>query len=492
LKPIRRLAGQTLIYGLSSILGRLLNWLLVPLHVRIFAPDAYGVVTEMYSYVALFFVVLTYGMETAFFRFARDEDPKKVYSTALVSLVTSSTGFILLILLFGTAIAGWLDYANHVEYIIMFAIVIALDALTAIPFARLRQENRGLRFATLRVLNIGINVIFNLVFLLLFPWILKEYPGSAWAGLVDRFYDPAIGVGYIFIANLIASAATFLMVLPMMLDIPWKFDKKLWNQMFHYAWPLLIMGLAGTINESFDRILLKHLLPDKATAMAQLGIYGACYKIPVIMTLFVQTYRFAAEPFFFAESKDKNAALTYARVMNLFVIVCALIFLGTMVYLDILKIYVSPEYYEGLKVVPVLLLANFFLGVFYNLSVWYKLTNKTLFGAKISLVGAAVSLLLNFTLIPVFGYMGSAWAHFICYFLMMVISWHYGQKYFPIPYDVKKFFAYMGYAVLLFAIHAMIPFPTELVKLAAGTVFLVLFAVPVVKIEGLHTLLIRK
>jgi O-antigen/teichoic acid export membrane protein len=248
------------------------------------------------------------------------------------------------------------------------------------------------------------------------------------------------------------------------------------------------MGLAGTLNESFDRILLKHLLPDKSTAMAELGIYGACYKIPVLMTLFVQTFRFAAEPFFFAESKDVKAQLTYARVMTLFVLVCALIFLGTMVYIDLIRYFVSPIYYSGLKVVPVLLLANFFLGVFYNLSVWYKLTNQTLYGAYISLGGAAFSLLLNFAMIPLMGYMGAAWVRFVTYFLMMAISWYYGQKYYPIPYNLKKFFAYMGYAVALYFIHAIIPFPSELIKLLAGTGFIVAFLLPVIRMEGMLSL----
>jgi len=491
LKPIRRLAGQTVIYGLSSILGRLLNWLLVPLHVRIFAPAAYGVVTEMYTYVALLFVILTYGMETAFFRYARDEDENKVYSTALISLVISSVAFVILSFIFGGYVASWLQYADHKEYIIWFAIIIALDAITAIPFARLRQQNRGLRFASLKIFNIGVNVLLNVIFLLVFPWILKNYPGTYLAGLVDLVYRPEIGVGYIFIANLVATVATLLIMLPMILKIRWEFDKALWSRMLQYAWPLLIMGLAGTINESFDRLLLKFMLP-KNTAMAQLGIYGACYKIPVVMTLFVQTYRFAAEPFFFAESKEKDATLTYARVMNLFVIVCALIFLGTMAFIDVFRLYVSPDYYEGLKVVPVLLMANFFLGVFYNLSVWYKLTNKTIYGAYISIGGAAVSLALNFSLIPFFGYMGSAWTHFIVYFLMMAVSWHYGQKYYPIPYDLKKFFAYMGYALVLYAIHAMIPFPNEMLKFVVGTGLLALFVIPVIRIEKLHLLLKRQ
>ena len=445
----------------------------------------------MYAYVALFFVVLSYGMETAFFRYTRDEDPNKVYSTALVSLVASSVGFILLSFLFGRQVADMLGYSKHVEYIIWFAIIIALDAITAIPFARLRQENRGLRFATLKILWIGINVILNVLFLLVFPWILKNQAGTFWASLVSLVYNPEIGVGYIFIANLIASVATLLMVLPMMLDIKWEFDKKLWNHMFRYAWPLLIMGLAGTLNESFDRILLKHLLPDKSTAMAQLGIYGACYKIPVLMTLFVQTFRFAAEPFFFTESKDEKAQLTYARVMTFFTIVCALIFLGTMVYIDGIRHFVSENYYSGLKVVPILLLANFFLGVFYNLSVWYKLTNQTLFGAYIALGGAAFSLILNFVAIPYLGFMGAAWVRFLTYFLMMAISWYYGQKYYPIPYNLRKFFAYMGYAVILYIIHAWIPFPNEFMKLAAGTLIIVLFMLPVMRLEKLHLLLKR-
>jgi O-antigen/teichoic acid export membrane protein len=438
----------------------------------------------MYAYVALFFVVLTYGMETAFFRFSQDVEVKKVYGTSILSLLFTSGSFILLVTLFSGWIAGSLGYPNHSEYVIWFSIVIGLDAFTAIPFARLRQENRPVRFAFLKLISISSNVILNLFFILLCPYLLHHYDGSGIIGKVVRIiYNPEIGVGYVFIANLISSILTLVLLIPYLRDARWKFDRQLWNKMIAYALPLLVMGLAGTINESFDRILLKHLLPDKASAMYQLGIYGACYKISILMTLFIQTFRFAAEPFFFNEFKNQNAKITYARVMNYFVIVCSVIFLGVMSYLDIVKHFVGKEYYAGLKVVPVLLMANLFLGIFYNLSIWYKLTNKTLLGAYVSLFGAFLSLVLNYFTIPLIGYMGSAWTHFACYGSMMVISYILGQKYYPIRYNLRKIFTYLGYSVLLYVLNMLTRTSSIHINLLLGTFYLALFVVPVYLIE---------
>lgn len=482
--PIKRLAGQTVIYGLSSILGRLLNYLLVPLYTRVFLPQEYGVITELYAYVALLFVVLTYGMETAFFRFSQEHPVKKVYSTSLLSLLVTSASFILLGIVFSGSIATGLGYEHHPEYIIWFAIVIGLDAFTAVPFARLRQDNRPIRFAVIKIAGIASNVLLNLFFILICPYLYSHLsPESTAMSVLQWIYHPSVGVGYVFIANLISSIITLILLIPYMRDIPWVFDKAMWKKMMAYALPLLIMGLAGTINESFDRILLKHLLPDNVNAMAELGIYGACYKIAILMTLFIQTFRFAAEPFFFAEYKKQDASITYAQVMNYFIIICSVIFLGVMVYIDVVKYFVGPAFYPGLKVVPILLMANIFLGIFYNLSIWYKLTNRTMMGAYVSLAGAALSLGLNFLLIPIIGYMGSAWTHLACYGSMMLISWWLGRKYFPIPYDLKKAFLYLSGAMLLYMLHQYIKTGHLVTDLTTATLIMLVFLLPVWYIE---------
>lgn len=451
MNPIKKLAGQTAIYGLSNIVGRLLNYLLVPLYTRVFAPAEYGVVAELSSYVALLYVVLIYGMETAYFRFSRSEkDMMTVYRAAAWSLLATSSIFIFLVTFFASPIASGLGYADHPEYIRWFAIIIGVDAFMAIPFAKLRQENRPLRFAFVKLINIGTNIGLNLLFILLFPYLLKHSGSELVTNWINILYNPQTGVGYIFIATLISSLLTLFFLIPEMRGIIGKFDLKLWKQMIFYALPLLIMGLSGSINESFDRILLKHMLPDPNTAMAELGIYAACYKISIIMTIFIQTFRFAAEPFFFGESDKTDARKTYAQVMNYFVIICLVIFLATTLYLETVKAFVGKDYYAGLDVVPILLLANLFLGVFYNLSIWYKLTNRTIFGAYISLIGAAVTLLTNVLLIPVLGYMGAAWSHFICYAAIMILSYVYGQKYYPVPYNLRKIGLYFGAALLIY------------------------------------------
>ncbi len=476
MNPIKKLAGQTAIYGLSNIIGRLLNYLLVPLYTRVFAPAEYGVVAELSAYVALLYVVLIYGMETAYFRYCRSEkDALGVYRTAAWSLFATSMLFIVIVLFFAESIASGLGYADHPEYIRWFAIIIGVDAFMAIPFARLRQENRPLRFASIKLINIGANIGLNLLFILSFPWLLRHSTSETLKQGIDLLYNPQTGVGYIFIATLISSILTLFFLLPELRAMRGRFDLKLWKQMIAYALPLLVMGLSGSINESFDRVLLKHMLPDPSTAMEQLGIYGACYKISILMTIFIQTFRFAAEPFFFGESDKSDARKTYAQVMNYFVIICLVIFLATTLYLETVRQFVGKAYYPGLDVVPVLLLANLFLGVFYNLSIWYKLTNRTIFGAYISLIGAGVTLLTNFLLIPVMGYMGAAWSHFICYATLMILSWALGQKHYPVPYNLRKIGLYFGVALLIYGANEWIKTLVPGFYLFRASFFMMLF-----------------
>ena len=416
--------SQTAIYGLSSVIGRLLNYLLVPLYTRYFLPAEYGVVTELYAYVAFLVIVLTYGLETAFFRFSKkDNDVRVVYSTALISLIVSSIIFVVLMFISSSEIANWMGYAEHTEYIEWFAIIIALDAVSSISFARLREQDKAIRFASIRLINIFVNIGFNLYFIA-----HKE-----------------LGIEYIFISNLIASTITILLLFPEMFASVWRFDKVLWKKMMIYALPLLIAGLAGMTNETIDRILLKHLLPNTEIAASELGLYGAFYKLSIIMTLFIQTFRFAAEPFFFAQEKEGNSRKIYADVMKYFTIIMAIIFLGVTIFYDIVKGFLGSEYHDerGFLVVSILLLANLFLGIYYNLSIWYKLTEKTKYGAYLSVFGAIITLALNFILIPVIGFVGSAWATLACYFSMTGASYFIGRRHFSIPYQIGRIGLYL-------------------------------------------------
>lgn len=478
MNPLKKLAGQTAIYGLPTILGRLLNYLLVPLYTRVFIPAEYGIVTELYAYVSFLFIILTYGMETAFFRFASDPGQRtRVYGTSLVSLITTSVIFLGTAFLFAPTFAVSLGYSGHTEYVKWFALILATDAISTIPYANLRLENKAFRFAMIKIINILTNIGFNIFFIVLCPYLIDHYPDSYAASLVNWIYNPAIGVGYIFISNLIASVLTFIMLIP---DIPigrLKADRELLRKMLAYSWPLLIFGLAGIVNETFDRIVLKHLLPDKASAMAQLGIYGACYKISILMSLFIQTYRYAAEPFFFDQAKSRNARETYASMMHYFIVVCLFIFLGIMLYIDVVMRFVGREFRVGAGVVPILLIANLFLGVFYNLSVWFKLTDRTKTGAAISLAGAGITLVLNFILIPVMGYMGAAWATLICYASMMLMSYVIGQNYYPVNYNLK---GALGYSLLTLGIYliSQIPYTSIIwVKYLVNTSLLLSFFV---------------
>ena len=434
MNPLKKLASQTAIYGLSSVVGRLLNYLLVPLYTRYFLPAEYGVVTELYAYVAFLVVMLTYGMETAFFRFSKKEETTKVYSTTLISLLISSVVFVGLIFLNSSAISQWLGYANHPEYIQFFALIIGMDAVASISFAKLREQDKAMRFAFIRIVNIMINIGLNLYFI-----VYQEY-----------------GIAYIFIANLVASVITLLMLFPQMIGSSWVFDKKLWKKMMIYALPLLIAGLAGMTNETIDRILLKHLLPNTDIAASELGLYGAFYKLSIIMILFIQTFRFAAEPFFFAQEKEGNSRKIYADVMKYFTIIMAIIFLGVTIFYDVIKGFLGSEYHDerGFLVVSILLLANLFLGIYYNLSIWYKLTEKTKYGAYLSIFGAIITLSLNFTLIPVLGFVGCAWATLVCYFSMTVASYYLGKRHFSVPYQVKRIALYLfGMLCIYFCIY---------------------------------------
>ncbi len=470
----RKLASDTAIYGMSSIIGRFLNWWLVPYYSRLFLPEVYGVVTNLYSYVAFFLVFLTYGMETGFFRFAsRSEQPEKVYSTSVLSLFGTSFLFILFIVLFKDNLASLIRYEEQSEYILWLGIIVGVDAFTSIPFAKLRLDNRPIRFASIKLVNIALNIGFNLFFLSLCPYLLRHNPGS----VVSLIYSPEIGVGYVFISNLLATTVTLLLLLPEILKIKFDFDRSLLFKMLGYSFPILIVGLAGMVNQNIDKILIPFLIPEGRDPMYQVGIYGANYKIAVLMNMFIQAFRYAFEPFFFSRGTAKDDKQVHAVIMNYFVIFGLLIFLGIMLYIDLVKILIDPLYHEGLKIVPIILMANLFLGIYYALSLWYKLVDKTRYGAYIALVGAAITLGMNIVLIPLIGYMGSALAVFTCFLVMMVISYVLGQKYYPISYDLKSIFLYTGLAVSLYAVSTFSQTFTPLLKYGFNTGLLLVFLV---------------
>ncbi|MCW3084974.1 MAG: polysaccharide biosynthesis protein [Bacteroidetes bacterium] len=479
--PLKKLASQTAIYGLPTIIGRLLSYLLTPLYTYNFSTGEYGVVTSAYAYVSFLLVLLTYGMETALFRFSQSEpDKQKVYTTSLISLFFSSTSFILLVFIFATPIAGSIRFTGHPEYVIWFAIILGTDAFAAVPFAKLREQGKAKRFAFVKTVNICVYVGLNLFFIL---FCRNVSPDSFLKPFVDLVYNPKIGIGYIFISNLIASIVTLVLLSPEILKVRYVFDSPLWKKMMRYALPLLIAGLAGMVNETLDRILLTHMLPEKE-AMSQTGIYGACYKVSIIMTIFIQTFRFAAEPFFFSHSTEKDATKTYADIMKYFVIVCSLIFLGTMLNIHWIQYFAgSAAFRTGISVVPILLMANFCLGIYYNQSIWYKLTGQTHYGALLAIFGAVITIVLNIYWIPRIGYMGCAWATLICYASMMVASYFMGNKHYPVNYDLKRILGYMGLSVTLYGLSTFIHTGSAGLNLVLNNLLLLGFIALVLKIE---------
>lgn len=441
MNPLKRLATQTAIYGLSSVFGRFLNYLLVPLLTYSFAPADYGVIAEFYAYMGFFAVLLVFGLETGYFRF-RAQEPvlaTSVYATVVQTLLIANGIFLVAALVWRQPLADVLQHSAYPQFIAWTAAILALDALGAAAFARLRAENRAWRFAAIKLIEMGVNIGLNLFFILLCRPAFMADPGSA----LGQLWRPDIGIGYVFVANLIASAVKLVLLSPQLIDATRGFDRRLLGRLLRYSLPLVVVGLAGIINEMLDRAALKYLLPDdEATNMAQLGIYSACYKLSILMTLFIQAFRYAGEPFFFAYAKAHNARQTYAVVLTGFVIFCVGIFLLVSLYLDVFQYFVGTAYREGLSVVPVLLMANVLLGVYVNLSIWYKLTDRTLLGAGVALLGAGVTIGLLWWLIPIYGYQGAAWAHLGCYAVMVVVSYLLGRRFYPIPYELVRVLGY--------------------------------------------------
>lgn len=464
----KNLFKQTLIYGLATVLPRIISFILNPLYVYYLKDKSeMGEVSILFSYLVFFNVLLSYGMETAFFRFYNSEDNKaRVISTSTITLFWSSIGFLFVSLLFRKTLAFWADI--NVEYITYTIWILTLDALAIIPFSKLRAEKKPFRYAVIKVGNVTVNLLFCVFFLAFLPQLANQNPDGFW----NSIYIENFQVGYIFVSNLIASLLTFVVLIPNYIHISWKFDRALWKKMMRYGFPILIAGIAFAINEHFDKILLDWLHVSKS----DIGAYSACYKIGMFMVLFRTAYTLGIEPFFFSHAGNENAPQTYATITKYFVIFGSFICLFVIAFIDLLKQPLVPNalYWDAIKVVPLIVLANFFLGIYTNLSVWYKLIDKTRIGAYISIVGAFITLALNLLLIPKYSYYGSAIATIVAYGSMMIISYKMGQKSYPIPYDMNRIFSYLALTVVFSAASFYIPYVREtyLVKLVLLALFL--------------------
>jgi O-antigen/teichoic acid export membrane protein len=476
MNPLKQLAGQTAVYGISSILGRLVNYLLVPIHVYTFVAEQYGEVANMYAFAAILLVFLTYGMETAFFRFfnTSGKDPK-VFSTALISIFATTLVFVSLIILQKGSLASMLNVAENPHYVTWFAIIVGMDALVAIPYARLRALQKATRFALIKLLNILLNVGLNIFFIFAVPW-LDQHGGPWVSQLIGTFYHGEVVIGYIFMANILASVIQLMVFMPLVIREKLRIDITLWRQMIVYALPLLLLSLAGTINQTIDRLLLTWLLPA-GISMKMVGIYAACFKIPVIMYFFLQAFRYAAEPFFFSNANPETAAKIFPQVMDAFVILSSLIFLGTMLFLDDIFIYfVDVGYRIGKDIVPVVIFAFIFQGIGFNLSMWYKLTNRTIYGAWLAVIGTAVIITVNIVGIPIYGYMASAWAFLIANLLIAGISYYLGQKHFPVPYQPIRNLLWLAGAAALWYIAVILPTDNLVIRLVVRSILFLGYA----------------
>ena len=495
------LAKETAIYGVSSIVGKFLNWMLVPLYTYVLQQQSdYGIVTNLYAWTALLLVILTYGMETGFFRFANktEENPKTVYSTSLITLFTTSLLFAVACTIWRTPIANALGYPTHNEFIALLGIVVAMDAFASIPFAYLRYKKRPLQFAALKLLFVFLNIALNLFFLVLCPKI------QDW-GFISSWYNPDYGVGYVFVANILATGIQTLCLLPAIVEgfknehgLPTSDSRRLFSgdllkRMLRYSLPLLVLGVCGIMNQTLDRILFPFFY-DGADAQAQLGIYGACFKVAMVMMMFTQAFRYAYEPFVFAKHKDRESVAAYADAMKYYIIFSYMILLGMIFYLDLLKFIIAPSYWEGLKVVPVVLWTYIFQGVYFNLSFWYKLTDKTQWGAYFSILGVVITFALQAIFVPRIGYIASAASSTVCYFVIMLLSYFVGRKHLEIPYDLRRIGIYTLLVVALLAgYYALAHFLSinEWIKMGIGTILLIIYCVIFYRLDG-KTLIKKK
>ncbi len=482
--PIKALAGQTVIYGLGTIVPRLLNYLLTPFYVRVFVSGEYGQISELYAWIALLLAILTFGMETTFFRFSQKEDSNKVFNNAETIVLLITAIFLVLYGFFYKSFAELIHYEFNTHYVLLLGIIVAIDAAAAIPFAMLRKENKAGRFSLIKTLNVLTNIFFNILFLVIIP--------EKSMMMAERIFGEQTSLLiWVFISNILASLLNLILLSPQLSRLRISLDKELIVPMLKYSFPILLINLVGMVNEVADKILIKYLvtIPDETIlammnitgeeyAMQQLGIYSANFKLGVLMTIFIQMFRFASEPFFFGHAKDRNAPTLYAKVMTYFVIFCLLIFLGVMFYMDILQHFVGrngSDYREGLVIVPIILIANMLYGIVFNLSIWFKLSDKTYYGTIIAIIGSVMTLLCFFILIPKIGYMGAAVAHLACYGVMMLVSYFWGQRVMPIPYQVGRILIYCILAAILFFVSTLTAELDIVLKLSLNTLMILMF-----------------
>jgi len=455
LSGIKQLAGQTLWYGVPTITRRFLGYIMnLTLPLIIAQPSKTADLTQIYAIIPFLNILFTYGLETAYFNFCRNYDQQKVYNTLSVSLIISTIVFTVLLIFSRDSIASWANLEKHPEYVTWMTAIIFFDAISTLAFARLRQENRPKRYAFATLAGVLLNIIIVILFLAIIPKYAQNHPNT----FIGTFYDKSIGIGYYLIGNIAGSALTFLVLRKELFQIRFHFDPVLWKRVMSYTYPLIIVGLGGMVNDMLSRLIYQHVvhLPEQQ-AKHELGIFGNIYRLAVLITIMIQAFRMAAEPFFFGKSKDENAQKTYARIMKFFVIACCFMFLLISLYIDLFAWFFEAihksAWVEGLNIVPLLALGNVFLGIYYNLSIWYKLTDKNMTGAAITIGGAVITIVLNILLIPRFHYLGAAIATFCCYLFMMITSYTLGQKHYPVPYARKKLIAYLVLVALLYAIH---------------------------------------
>ena len=488
---MKSLAKDTAIYGLSSIVGRFLNYLLVQLYTAKLsaASGGYGVITNMYAYTALILVLLTFGMETTFFRFSNKEgeEPQKVYSTILTAVGFTAVVFVALVFTFISPLADVMGYAEHPSYIWVMAMTVAIDAFQCIPFAYLRHKKKAIKFAALKMLFIVMNILLNIVFFVALPALYTSYPDE-----IGKIYDPTIGAGYAFYINLACTASITFCFYKELTGFRYVFDRELMKRMFSYSWPILILGIAGILNQTADKILFPYIYKGE-NAHEQLGIYGAASKIAMIMAMITQAFRYAYEPFVFGKSKDKDNRETYAKAMKFFIIFTLLAFLTVVGYLDILKHIIGQDYWSGLKVVPIVMAAEIMMGIYFNLSFWYKLIDKTIWGAWFSGIGCSVLIAINVIFVPQYGYMACAWAGLAGYATAMTLSYFVGQKYYPIKYDLAGIGKYVVLALICFALMKLgRDYISGLWVVVPNTLLILLFLAYIVKKDFPLTPILKK
>jgi O-antigen/teichoic acid export membrane protein len=489
LNQYRKLGGQAIIYGLGNIVPRVLNYAVLTVYfTRRFAVEEYGVITELYAYVAILMVLLTYGMETGLFKFSTDSDKKHlVYSTTFLSVLFTSFLFFVFVLIMNGHIALWIGYTGNAEYIVYLGVTLSLDAISAIVFAKLRIENKVRQFAVLKILNVVITVIFVFLFLEVLPAI-SYVAKNRW--YIQHMAD--IGVGYVFIANALASLIVFLLLFRSIFSMHFVLDRRLLKQLLYYALPLLISGMAGIFNETIDRILLRKFLPVSYNSLYELGIYGANYRIAVLMTILVQMFRYAAEPFFFNLYKSRDATAVYANVLKYFTVFLMVVFLAVALGIDGFKYFIDKKYYEGLSIVPVVLMANVFVGMLFNVNMWYKLTGHTFYGIYITGLGALVTIGLNILFIPLYSYHACAWIHLICNLLMLTLTYYFGRRIYKIQYDLKNILLYIGLALGFYLLGRLLRTDKDFFNIAIGVTFVLLYLWFCNKRENLYTIFFRK